>query len=238
MWSQPDIQALNRAAAITARKMHTAVESKQLDGVSIGCEACEWDSKETQAAYVEEWFDIFSDDPKGVIGLCNKHMDEHGFASLEGYFLCDHCNRMFITNYTWEYYFADDEESGERFCLPCYAEVQINRPENWIHLNGLNFIGLNTIDELGFDRVIKSKHLIGVDMPVPKEIEYVDGVTLDGYSGGVVRGSSTSDDTPDAGVEELKVILKKMRKEGEEEALLILDAGYQFAVHIGIYKRS
>jgi len=70
----------------------------------------------------------------------------------------------------------------------------------------------------------------------PKEIKpFGGGVTLDSSSGGIVRGFSYADPTPNAGVRELRDELTAAMEDGHKRALLILDGGYQFAVSIGVY---
>src|SRR6185437_14496472 len=80
-------------------------------------------------------------------------------------------------NYTWEPYstIIDDLE----LCLPCAAQHYISDDANWITLTPEN------IEAVDFVRVRKAKHVIGVKMPIPKEIKpFGGGVTLDSSSGG------------------------------------------------------
>ncbi len=163
------------------------------------------------------WFDIFSDDPKGVLTLCEQHDGYYGSPS-EGYFECESCNRVLIENYTWELYFADTD-SG-RLCLPCYAQEILQDEDKWIPLTD------ERIDRLTFDQIRKAPHCIGVKMPVPKQIRFVNNVEFDSSTGQCISGG---------GVEELKETLRQLKEEGETRAILILDAAWQFAVSVAMY---
>jgi hypothetical protein len=230
MWSLPDIQRLNSHAQDNRVALENAVETGFLNGEALECECAGWgrtDCTGDLRHYL--WFDIFSDDPKGILTLCERHDGYFGLPT-EGYFTCDDCQRVMIENYTWERYSTYDEDACEVLCLPCAAERYISDDDNWLTLTPESVAALN------FDRVRKAKHVIGVRMPVPKSIEaFGDGVTLDSSSGGIVRGFSSADSTPDSGVRELRDQLTEAMEAGHKRALLILDGGYQFAVSIGVY---
>ena len=237
MWSLPDINRLNKSAADAAFQ---AKCDKEVKGkAKLQCEFCDKPATKTSRQY---WYDIFSNDPKGVIGLCQEH--ENDFGSIpEGYFYCDACGRLFIQNYTWENYFTEGED-GELVCLNCAAEKYVRNQDNWINLEGeedLDFPGQifsPAIEELDFERVRKAPHIIAVEGPIPDGIEKFDSVTLDSFSGGRVTGFSSSESSPDGGVSEMQDILRKARDAGHSEALLILDGGFQFCVSIGVYVRA
>ena len=55
------------------------------------CEFCDKPATKTSRQY---WYDIFSNDPKGVIGLCQEHENDYG-SIPEGYFYCDACGGAF-----------------------------------------------------------------------------------------------------------------------------------------------
>jgi hypothetical protein len=70
---------------------------------------------------------------------------------------------------------------------------------------------------------VQATHVIGVRMPIPKSIEFVDNAEFDSGNGRQISGDSVQD------------ILTHAMEDGHERALLILDARYQFAVSIGVY---
>ena len=237
MWSLPDIKRLNEQAA--SKAAHSEIRQQLSGRRKVECAICD---KPATKDSRHEWFDIFSDDPKGVVGLCAEHDEECG-PHPEGFFFCDGCNRLFINNYTWEnYYHVTDE--GEIFCLNCYAKRYVDDPDNWINLDEVDtdrdedgnlYDYTPGIDELTFEQVRKAAHVIAVDGPTPKGIKYFDGVNLDAFSGGRVTGFSSSEDSPDGGVGELQDILRAAKAAGHTKALLVLDGAYQFCVSIGVY---
>lgn len=77
-----------------------------------------------------------------------------------------------------------------------------------------------------FDQIRKTKHLIGVRMPIPKGIEFVGNAEFD---------SSSSESISGSGVNGLKATMQRQMEDGEKEVLLVLDGAFQFAVSIGIY---
>jgi len=67
------------------------------------------------------YYDICSDDPKGLVGRCQEHDDD--FRNIpEGYFYCEGCNRLMVENYTWELY-SVCTDSG-KFCLNWFPTGQ------------------------------------------------------------------------------------------------------------------
>lgn len=230
MWSQPDIRAINERAAKDEKKLVRSLSTLKVNGKPLECECKDWGSSHCSGpinAY--PWYDIFSDKPKGILALCQHH-DNYSGSPCEGYFTCDDCGRVFIENYTWEYYHT--MVGDELLCLPCAAKRYINDDKNWIELTPKN------IKATSFGDVCQAKHVIGVDMPVPKQLEFIDCVTFDSSSGGRVTGGMSCDPTPDSGVRELHGYLTQAMNNGHKRALLILDGGYQFAVRIGVYVDS
>lgn len=226
MWSLPDIARLNSHAKDERVALINAVETGYLNGEKLECEHA--DNSCTEQMYHYLWFDIFSDDPKGVLTLCERH-DGYSGSPTAGYFTCDSCQRVVVENYTWERYETTTDD-GDSLCLPCAAERYIAEEANWIELTPEN------IESLDSNRVRKAQHVIGVRMPIHKQIEpFGNGVTLDSSSGGMVRGLSSADPTPDSGVRELRDELTAAMEDGHKRALLILDGGYQFAVSISVY---
>lgn len=225
MWSLPDIVRMNAEAASARESLLGAVE-KHLDsqGNPIQCDYCDSDAVE-----VTPYFDIFGDDPKGVVAMCPEHHAAYG-STPEGYFWCDGCERLMVENYTWELYSACTD-SGQ-FCLNCHRENELLEPDNWIFLTEEQIAALN------FDRVRHAKHLVAVGQKAPKDLEFLGNVEFDSMTGGRIRGYCSADDTPDAGVAEIRDLLTQAREDGHKRAILILDAGYQFAVSIGVYVRA
>lgn len=237
MWSLPDIKRLNEEAASKARQAE--IKKLMTGRKKMNCDFCDEVATSRQI-----WFDIFSDDAKGVLGMCEKCEDEQGYCP-EGYFWCDDCQRLFINNYTWEnYYHVSDD--GEMVCLNCYAKRYVGDPENWISLEsvtqedegGNESEYVPGIEELTFEQVQKSPHIIAVGGPIPAGLKFFMGVTLDSFSGGRVTGFSSSESSPEGGVGELQDSLRSAKAAGYQEAMLILDGAYQFCVSIGVYVRE
>lgn len=228
MWSLPDINRMNNEAASAKGNLEAALETGTLNGEKLECECKSWGREDCNGElYHYLWYDIFSNDPKGILSLCEHH-DGYFGSPTEGYFTCSACEKVFIDNYTWELYYVLTD--CEQLCLPCYAAEELTKDENWIQLTD------EAINGLTFDRVRKAKHLIGVRMPVPKGIqEFGEGVTLDSSTGGKVVGFTTATHSTEPGVEDLKDTLREAKGEGHKRAILILDGGYQFAVSIGVY---
>ena len=194
-----------------------ALKTGKLDGERITCEHCE---KPATRLYL--WYDIFSDDPKGIIGLCDEHDYYYGDPA-EGYFTCEFCGRVFITNYTWENYYVITED-GRTLCLNCYLDEQLENEENWIR----------SVDEVTENMVRTAPHLIPVSSTYwKKHLEFVGNVEFDNLTGGKITGLSTSSTMQD-GIDDLKEIVKEALKIAPK-CMLILDAAYQFAVSIGVY---
>lgn len=217
MWSLPDINRMNSEASKEKTKLERAAEIGVMDGEAL---KCEWEGHDGDCEGELRhyfWYDIFSDDPKGILTLCEHHDGYYGSPS-EGYFECEHCNRVFVENYTWELYYAIHE--GSQLCLPCFAYEVLHDEDRWIPLTD------ERIDALTFNDVRKAPHCIGVKMPVPKEIRFVNNVEFDSMDGHCISGG---------GLDELKETLRTLHDEGETKAILILDAAYQFAVSIGVY---
>ena len=214
MWSLPDIKQMNSEAASQQKKFEKMLRSGKDGRKNI---KCEHDNDECSGEVrLTPWYDIFSDDIKGINAACEYHDDRNG--TPEGFFYCDGCNRTFTENYTWELYYAIHE--GSQLCLPCFAYEVLRDEERWTLLTD------EAIDALNFNNVRKAPHCIGVSMPVPKEIRFVNNVEFDSMDGHCISGG---------GLDELKDTLRTLRDEGETKAILILDAAYQFAVSIGVY---
>lgn len=210
MWSQPCIAKLNERAADKAeqKKLHREVQRAK----SHNCEVCGWRGEDKKADFGYLWHDIFSNDPKGAIFLCEEHDGSTGLP-MEGYFTCDECYKVFINNYTWENYFTNDD--GDVICLPCAAKRYIARNINWVSTSGSEEVDIR-----------KAPHVIGVDMPLPEGIKLFANAEFDSMDGRQISGDL------------IKEIIERAKDQGYTEVLPVLDAAYQFAVSIGIYVRT
>lgn len=125
-----------------------------------------------------------------------------------------------IENYTWEYYFTDTEAG--RFCLSCAAESYLADEQNWIPLTD------DRIDALTFDDIRKARHIIGVETPTPKRIEFFNCVTFD----------SMDSHGLDGGVDTIQDYLRTLQEQGEDRAVIVMDGAFQFAVRISVYRET
>jgi len=219
MWSLPDIAKLNQDAADQDKKARLVRCAELLvDHCTEKKAQCEHHGEECEGrltGYLT--YDIFSDDPKGVLFLCEHHYGHYGSPD-EGYFFCDDCSRIFIENYTWERY--DHVEGGEVLCLNCHAKRVIANPKAWIVLTDA------AINKIDFERVRRAPHIIAVDGPTHGLIQR--GNAEFDSMGGQSIGSGN-------GVEGLKNALRQAKRKGHKRALLVMDAAYQFAVSIAVY---
>ncbi|MFA5032871.1 MAG: hypothetical protein WC614_07620 [bacterium] len=216
MWSLPDINKMNDEAV----KQWRAEKRKQKKDILKGqeCEICG-----NKATIFKNYYDIFSKTPKGHIFLCGEHQDE----TPEGYFTCSDCQRIMAENYTWENYYVDVD--GDRLCLKCYFEREVNNPNNWLNKEA--------VDKLTFEQVRKSKHLIAVESKYWQgAIDCISNVEFD-YGGGRLTGSSSCENTPNGGVREIKEICYTAL-EKHNKVMLITDGCYQFSLSLGIYVRK
>ncbi len=218
MWSLPDINRLNEEAAANAAR-----------NIVPETEPClECDETETSGY---EYYDPFSDDPKGFVYLCDEHYGYSG-NPCEGYFYCDECNRVFIENYTWENYYTTTEH-GEIFCINCAFDKYIEDDENW----------LTDPETITFEYIRSRPHVIpNSGTHHEKKLIFIGNAEFDSYSGEGISGG---------GIEGLKEIARKaitqastrdlfvdLLKENKEEAprfIIILDTTWQFASSFGVY---
>ena len=220
MWSLPDIRRLNEEAVKNVSKLNKAIETGYLDGIKIKCDWCD-----KTAEHIYPWYDVFSDVTKGIIGLCEEHDHYYGNPS-EGFFICDDCERVFITNYTWELYYTDTED-GERICLNCAFDRYIKEKENWII----------SLKEVNWERVIRSHHIIAVAGKHWEDyLIFVGNVEFDSLTGEKITGFSSTSTRKD-GLNDLRELIKKALSE-HKKCILIMDAAYQFAVSIGVYVKK
>lgn len=207
MWALPDLDRLNAQASTVASKDH--IKEQLANPASVECDICSEPSVE-----VEPWFDIFSDDPKGVTGLCQEHYEGYGIEG-ESYFTCEDCQELIVKNYTWENYFVYSDGLGMQ-CLPCALKSHAEDSKNW----------LSAEDEITLDMIQAAPHLIAVGMKTP-ELELMGCATFDGFTGKGIYGSD--------GLAELRAA--QYQAHGED-TILIMNGAYQFAVSIGLYTRK
>jgi len=218
MWALPDIKAMNNEAAANAAQLKRAVKSRKLGGKKLKCECADWGSCGTCEGDIHTylWYDIFSDDPKGILALCDKH-DGYTGSPLEGYFTCEECGRVMIENYTWERY-----ESGG-LCLNCLFDKNIGAPDNWIDQE---FCALPKDDAVKIMR--KAKHLIPVEgTHWKKHLEFIANAEFDSSDGHQISGADIQD-----------IVKRACTQASDGRCILILDAAYQFACSVGVYIRK
>jgi hypothetical protein len=222
MWSLPDIKSLNARAAANLPVLRREQKRKRKPNCEVyGCTH--------RAVESVEWFDIFSDTPKGLVHVCENHSPEE----VEGNFRCDECQRILADHYTWERYQTSDGD--ETLCLKCAAERHFADEDHWIdprqvtsvvlqpynpRLNGQNvpLFDLAT----GVLNVARCKHVLGVKQPIPAAIRFVENFEFDSMDGHQISGGNVLDT-----IRELSVPFCP-----------VLDAAYQFAVSIGLYIRA
>lgn len=208
MWSLPNIQKMNDEAVERWEKENKRSIKARLKGKT--CEYCE-----SKAEVLYDWYDVFGDEPKGEITLCAKHDGYYGNPA-EGYFTCAACERVMVENYTWERYDTVDPDTGEQVCLNCALDAAIEDPEQWIR----------SAEGVTWERVRNSRHLIPVEGEHwKKHLDFLGNVEFDSMSGACISGG---------GVKWLKELVDRGIAQAGK-AMLILDAGYQFAVSIGVY---
>lgn len=232
MWSQPDIVRMNanaKASVRTLREKQRKPETNECE-IDYGHRDEALDSTPHPAAYAHEYYDIFSEDPKGLVFVC-EDADEQGMWR-ESFFDCDNCNRLFVTNYTWENYSTEYDDAT--VCIPCALKLYMADEDNWIDPKLVKKIDLEGADKpffyhaedqpdgeytLNLSRV---KHVMAVDMPIPKSLVFIDNFEFDSYNGHQISGRDFE-------------VFEQAVDEGYDKVLVVLDAAYQFSVSIGVY---
>lgn len=208
---------MNARAAANATAINR--EAKLKKSVKHPCECCGQPS-----THHEKWFDIFSNCAKGVRHLCQK-CDEDGRGN-EGYFVCDSCGRLMVENYTWEIYRHIDPDSDEVQCLSCAAKSYFADDANLIDPKQVKSVvlepGRGELFEDGVLNIAHAPHVLGVKQPVPKGIRFVDNYEFDNTSGRQISGGNMFFD------------IQQM----DRPFFCVCDAGWQFAVSVGIHVRE
>lgn len=215
MWSLPDIKLLNTRAAANLPALRREQKRKRKPNCEVyGCTH--------RAVESIEWFDIFSDTPKGLVHVCENHLPEDG----EGNFRCDRCQRILADHYTWERYQTTDGD--ETLCLKCAAERHFEDDNNWIDPKLVKKVVLEPRGPALFNRktgvlnVARCRHVLGVSQPLPDSIKFHDNAEFDSMDGHQISGRGLLD------------IIQEL----DEPFCPVLDAAYQFAVSIGLYIRE
>jgi len=205
MWALPDISRLNTVAEKNYKNKQNIHEKN----------SCDYCNK--KALIWQEYYDVFSNYPKGEIALCEGHHNSSGIV-CEGYFYCNNCGKLHIENYTWEDYYTI--VNGEQFCLNCALDIYLSEDSNFIHKK--------EIDKISFDMIRKAPHLIPVAGTYDKKIlNFVGNVEFDNTDGHCINGDDIND---------LKEFCAQaIAKSSKKRCVLILDGAYQFAISIGIY---
>jgi len=217
MFSLPDINALNARAKSCATAFDR--ETKVKKSVKHGCECCGKPSTRH-----DKWYDIFSDDAKGVRHLCEEHAESG--SGDEGYFTCECCDNLTVENYTWEYYRV--EIGGLTVCLKCAAKRYFGDDDNLLDPKDVKSVILDpsTVSKRfikdGVLNLAKAKHVLGMKQPLPEGIEFVENFEFDSYSGKAISGGNA--------LETIKAL--------DHKFFVVLDSAYQFACSIGIYRRK
>ena len=244
MWSLPDIKRLNDEAADAANRRQLEKDAEHPQDHS--CTVCEWNGEEKPADYSYLTYDIFSDDPKGVIFTCENH-DRSTGEPIEGYFECGDCLKVLAENYTWERY--DIIVGCERLCLPCALWRYLDDKEHWINPEGVEQVVLDphSHEEDGWNRVLDPQtgvlnlaacpHLIAVKQPLPDDLHFVENLEFDSSTGPLLAGFSS---TYAEGVGENAALrkIRELAEAGYTEFIPILDGAYQFSVSIGLYVKA
>lgn len=216
MWSLPDIAVMNSRAKAKKPLIEKAV-GDGTDPDTGKAATCEREDQNCSGRVRgEPWFDIFSDDPKGVVFLCENHSGDY---DRDEYFRCEDCERLMIDHITWERYVHDTPDGP--ICLNCYAKRVIDDPKSWVPLTKAR------IDMVDFSLIQKAPHIIAVSGPT-HGLQFHGNVEFYNMDGHCISGG---------GLDEIKGTLNKARKEGKRRALIVMDACYQFSCSLAVYTK-
>lgn len=213
MWSLPDIKSMNERAVANAEAIQ-----KEADGAEP--HVCDYCDQPAEHHYL--WHDIFSDDAKGVVHLCDRHDD--GGVIYEDHFDCDGCGRLMVDHYTWERYRV--ELDGETLCLACAAERYFADDGNAVDPAKLEQVveerGLPLISDDGkVLNLYAARHVLAVKQPLPKGVKFIENF----------------ENANNAGVFDTRGILETIKAQ-TKPVFVVLDAAYQFSVSIGLYVKE
>jgi hypothetical protein len=222
MWSLPQMDKINRIAKSAAHKkaIRKALKNKKA--------VCDYHSEQCNGdVHVQPYYDIFSEDEKGVVSICSYHENLYG-SPPEDFFECCSCSKTYQSFITWERYDVHDED-GNVYCINCYRDKFLRDSSNFISL-----LDDDSIERFSFEDVKRAPHLLAVQQPCPTNLKCHASVLFDSGSGETVT-SSCSTSPQINGVNELKDALRQMKAEGEEKAVLIMDQAWQFCCQVSLY---
>ena len=217
MWCLPDINAMNARAAANAKKLMRAAGRRPNKKQKCEVYGCGQPAVESVP-----WFDIFSDDPKGLVHVCGECRPD----AVEGFFTCEGCQRLMADHISWERYQV--ELDGQTLCLACAAKRYFATAENWIDPAQVRAVVLDRRGsvlfepETGILNVSRCRHVLGVKQPEPAGIKYFDNFEFDSEDGRQISGGE---------------MLTRIQ-ELVEPFCPVMDGAYQFSVSIGIYVRD
>jgi hypothetical protein len=214
MWCLPDINRLNEKAAAQASALkREAVRKRKPKCEVYGC---------TRRASVSTlWYDIFGDDPKGVLHTCSVH----SWDDDPDLFRCENCERVMVDRYTWERYQV--ELHGDLLCLRCAAQRYFDFPQNWINPNEVKQVVLAQGEELLFDRetgvlnITRCPHVLATQQPLPSGIVFYANAEFDSQNLRQISGDNLSD------------VIASLNS----LFCIVIDGAYQFSFSVGIYAR-
>ena len=221
MWSLPDISRLNASAAANVKALRREAKRKRKP-------QCEHYGCQNRAVESVEWFDIFSDDPKGLVHVCA----EHPADSAGDFFPCARCERLMADHYTWERYRTT--LNGDVVCLKCAAESYFADEKNWIDPKAVKDVvsrpskfqdprSIPLFDaRTGIFNPFKCRHILGVQQPIPAGVRFLENFEFDSQDGHQISGGDVRE-----AIRRLAVPFCP-----------VLDSVYQFAVSLGLYARS
>ena len=209
---------MNARAAANASKVKSASKHPE----KFHCARCACFGRQTPSDRAYIIYDIFSDDPKDVLYLCD-NCDGQSGDPWEGYFTCADCSRVMVENYTWERYCTT--RGDDTVCLACAAKEHFAEAANWIDPRAVVSVELEPeggpLFADGVLNVARCRHVLGVSQPIPDSVCFVDNFEFDSMDGHQISGGDMLDS-----IHELSVPFCP-----------VLDAAYQFAVSIGLYVR-
>ena len=225
MWSLPSIEKLNKRAVEEHRKRKGRDPSPR----GKKCESCG-----SKAKHMIPWHDPFGDAaireiPKGYIPVCEECYDSGRWQ--EGYFDCESCGKLFTENYTWELYYRDTEDG--RLCLPCAFKEYIEDAAHWL---------TEVPNEIDLDRQSMMRylqdvpHVIGVETTYWQEsLIFIGNAEFDSTTGQQISGEPLGEIIRDALSKAAMRDLVGGLSGEKPRCILLLDAGWQFAVSFGVY---
>lgn len=217
MWSLPNINSLNANAKSCATAYNDILAAVRKGGDhEHKCENCG-----AHADHAELVFDIFSDDAKDLLTLCDSCYNRG--ADESGNFRCEHCDRLMVENYTWELYRV--EMNGETWCAACAAKEYFGDDDNLIDASEIQSVVMDKSKPLfknGVLNIAKAKHVLCVEQPTPEGVRFLKNWEFDSYTGHQISGCNMLND--------LKLL--------GGEVFIVMDGAYQFACSIAAYRKA